>query len=216
MQLTVPSAITSWWLRTVLFTFSTNTRRERKIRRVRMAESEEVLAAVKAAVHGDGEAYARLIERYQAQIARRMCRFAGNAGQIEELVHEVFVEAYFSLSSYRGDAPLEHWLQRIATRVGYRFWKQKQKRKSVPLEDHLNAPELQNDLGLDDETMAIGAALERLPPRDRLVLTLLYLEGRSVAEAADLAGWSQSMIKVQAYRARKKLRKLLPPLKDSL
>jgi RNA polymerase sigma-70 factor (ECF subfamily) len=55
----------------------------------------------------------------------------------------------------------------------------------------------------------VAAALEQLPPRDRLVLTLLYLESRSVAEAADLAGWSQTMVKVQAYRARGKLRKLL-------
>ena len=51
--------------------------------------------------------------------------------------------------------------------------------------------------------------LEKLAPRDRLVLTLLYLESRSVAEAADLAGWSESMVKVQAHRARKRFRNLL-------
>ncbi len=63
--------------------------------------------------------------------------------------------------------------------------------------------------GAADAAGQIAAALEQLPPRDRLVLTLLYLEDRSVAEAAELAGWSQTMIKVQAYRARKKVRKLL-------
>jgi RNA polymerase sigma-70 factor (ECF subfamily) len=55
----------------------------------------------------------------------------------------------------------------------------------------------------------VAVALEQLPPRDRLVLTLLYLESRSVAEAAELAGWSESMVKVQAHRARQKLRALL-------
>ncbi len=55
----------------------------------------------------------------------------------------------------------------------------------------------------------VAAALEQLAPRDRLVLTLLYLESRSVAEAADLAGWSETMVKVQAHRARKRFRKLL-------
>ncbi len=55
----------------------------------------------------------------------------------------------------------------------------------------------------------VAVALEQLAPRDRLVLTLLYLESRSVAEAADLAGWSETMVKVQAHRARKRLRKLL-------
>ena len=51
--------------------------------------------------------------------------------------------------------------------------------------------------------------LGRLPPRDRLVLTLLYLEELTVAQAAERAGWSRTMVKVQAHRARKKLRALL-------
>ncbi len=51
-----------------------------------------------------------------------MTRFTRDERMLEELVHDVFVEAYFSLDGYRGDAPFEHWLQRIATRVGYRYW----------------------------------------------------------------------------------------------
>jgi RNA polymerase sigma-70 factor (ECF subfamily) len=51
--------------------------------------------------------------------------------------------------------------------------------------------------------------LDRLSPRDRLVVTLLYLENHSVADTASLTGWSQAMVKVQAFRARSKLRKLL-------
>jgi RNA polymerase sigma-70 factor (ECF subfamily) len=60
-----------------------------------------------------------------------------------------------------------------------------------------------------DSADEVAVVLEQLAPRDRLVLTLLYLESRSVAEAADLAGWSESMVKVQAHRARKRFRKLL-------
>jgi RNA polymerase sigma-70 factor (ECF subfamily) len=51
--------------------------------------------------------------------------------------------------------------------------------------------------------------LAGLPPRDRLVLTLIYLEGASVAQAAELTGWSRTMVKVQAHRARAKLRRLV-------
>jgi RNA polymerase sigma-70 factor (ECF subfamily) len=51
--------------------------------------------------------------------------------------------------------------------------------------------------------------LEKLSPRDRLVITLLHLEERSVAEAAEHTGWSQTMVKVQAFRARARLKKLL-------
>jgi RNA polymerase sigma-70 factor (ECF subfamily) len=45
--------------------------------------------------------------------------------------------------------------------------------------------------------------------RDRLVLMLIYLEGCSVAEAAEATGWSRTMVKVQAHRARRRLRALL-------
>ncbi len=55
----------------------------------------------------------------------------------------------------------------------------------------------------------LQALLEQLPPRDRLVLALRYIEDRSVEETAVLTGWTHSMVKVQAWRARKKLRKLL-------
>jgi RNA polymerase sigma-70 factor (ECF subfamily) len=172
-------------------------------------------ADIRAASRGDGEAYSRIIGRYQQTIARRMHRFTRDPGAIEELVHDVFVEAYFSLSKYRGDAPLEHWLQKIATRVGYKYWERRQRERTISFEDGVHDPSVAEDGAAGDAVEEVGAALEKLPPRDRLVLTLLYLESRSVAEAADLAGWSQTMVKVQAYRARGKLRKLLEATDDS-
>jgi RNA polymerase sigma-70 factor (ECF subfamily) len=55
----------------------------------------------------------------------------------------------------------------------------------------------------------LHTVLDRLSPRNRLVVTLRYLEERSVEETAELTGWTQSMVKVQAWRARKKMKKLL-------
>ena len=54
--------------------------------------------------------------------------------------------------------------------------------------------------------------LSQLAPRDRLVLTLMYLEEQSVDEIAEATGWSRSMVKVQAWRARKRLKRLLESL----
>jgi RNA polymerase sigma-70 factor, ECF subfamily len=172
------------------------------------ARDEMLSADVRAAVGGDGEAYARIIRAHQGAIAARMVRFSRDAGVIEEIVHDVFVEAYFSLGRYRGDAPLEHWLQRIATRVGYRYWTRRER-------ERVRVGPLPSDVGdsrqatRGDAVDEVAALLERLSPRDRLVLTLLYVEGQSVAEAAELAGWSQTMVKVQAYRARRRLKKLV-------
>ncbi len=160
---------------------------------------------IRASLGGDGEAYARLIGRYQQQIAARMRWFSRQPAEAEEMVQDVFVEAYLSLRGFRGQAPFAHWLHKIATRVGYRHWKlqARQRRRGMSrLDDHidgLGALDGNGDAAAAGEL--VHSLLARLGPRDRLVLTLLYLEGYSVAEAALLAGWSVPMIKVQAFRA---------------
>lgn len=73
---------------------------------------------IAATLSGDGEAYRRLVLRYQEIISQQMCRFSRDASVREELVHDVFVEAYMSLRSYRGKAPWLHWLRKVAVRVG--------------------------------------------------------------------------------------------------
>jgi RNA polymerase sigma-70 factor (ECF subfamily) len=168
---------------------------------------------VRASVAGDGEAYARLIARHQHALAAYMWRFTRDRRECEELVHETFVEAYLSLRSYRGRSPWHHWLRKIGTRVGYRHWKARARQRTLvalPLgawQNVAQAPSGEIDAAAAGE--AVHALLDRTAPRDRLVLTLLYLEGCSVAEAAGLCGWTQTMVKVQAHRARKRLRKML-------
>ena len=161
---------------------------------------------------GDGQAYARIVTRYQDQITAQMWRLSRQRADCEQLVHEVFVEAYLSLRAYKGRAPFLHWLRRIATRVGYRYWKQQaraRRQSGVPIQDWHRSVEPVNNDTAEEAAKVVHSLLEELPPRDRLVLTLIYLEGCSVAQAAELSGWSQTMVKVQAHRARKKLKKLL-------
>lgn len=167
---------------------------------------------IAATLDGDGQAYARLVRRYQDQITAQMWRLSRQRNDCEQLVHEVFVEAYVSLKQFKGRAPFLHWLRKIATRVGYRYWKQQaraRRQAAVALQDwHRSVPAA--EVGAAEETAAlVHGLLAKLPPRDRLVLTLIYLEECSVAEAAERSGWSQTMVKVQAHRARKKLKKLL-------
>ena len=164
---------------------------------------------VRAGRLGDGEAYARLVRRHQQAVAARFRSFTRDANVVEELTHEVFVEAYFALGGFRGDAPFAHWLNRIATRVGYRFWKRRRREPACePIEGHAAAA---GEPAAEPEHSAdrLHALLAKLAPRDRIVLTLLYLEDRPIGEAAELIGWSQTMVKVQAFRARRRLRTLL-------
>jgi RNA polymerase sigma-70 factor (ECF subfamily) len=168
---------------------------------------------VRQSRQGDSDAYRRLIERHQEQVGGILWRFSRDRIVHEELVQDVFVEAYMSLRSYRGKAPFEHWLSRIATRVGYRYWKQMVRRReteSFALEEWdqvADGPAEQMDPS--EAASLIHRLLAQLPPRDRLVLTLRYLEECDVAETARRMGWTRGMVKVQALRAKKKLEKLI-------
>jgi RNA polymerase sigma-70 factor (ECF subfamily) len=161
---------------------------------------------------GDSEAYRRLIERYQRQIGQILWRFSRNRRIHEELVQDVFVEAYLSLDRYHGKAPFVHWLSRIATRVGYGYWKQvarRKKRENFSLTEWDQLPD--DSVERMDPSQAaelVYKLLGQLPPRDRLVLTLRYLEECDVTETAQRTGWTKSMVKVQTWRARNKLRNL--------
>jgi RNA polymerase sigma-70 factor (ECF subfamily) len=161
---------------------------------------------------GDSDAYTRLIKQHQSHVSRILWRFSRDRLVHEELVQDVFVEAYLSLSSYREKAPFGHWLSRIATRIGYRYWKQSARRhetESFSLAEWDQLPDNSPD-EMDPGRAAdmLHRLLAQLRPRDRLVLTLRYLEGCDVAETARRTGWTKSMVKVQSLRARKRLEKL--------
>lgn len=157
---------------------------------------------------GNEDAFARLVARYQNRVSAQMWRFTRDPRCLEELVQETFVQVYYSLRSYKHKAPFEHWLSRIATRVGYRHWKQQtRRRQELPLDDFQF--EAQQPPEPSHAAELLYTLLEQLPPKDRLVLTLMYFEQLSIKEISGRTGWSASLVKVQAHRARKKLKKLL-------
>ena len=173
---------------------------------------------IQGSLAGDGEAFARLVRRYQQPIARSMWRFTRDQARVEELVQDVFVEAYLSLRTFRGDAPFLHWLRKISTRVGYRYWKrQARQRLQTPLSlEDWDEPEIAAPATMvpSEAGERLHLLLAQLPPRDRLVLHLIYFEKCTMEEAAELTGWSETMVKVQAFRARRKLKRLFDTLRE--
>ena len=167
---------------------------------------------IRSSRQGDSEAYRRLIQRHQAAVGKLLWRFTRDRTEHEELVQQVFVQAYTSLDNYAAKAPFAHWLARIATRVGYRYWQQKRKDAAVTLSDEAWA---HLETSQDEPTDAAQAAelvywlLARLPAKDRLVLTLRYLEQNDIAQIAYKLGWTQTRVRVQTHRAIEKLKKIL-------
>jgi len=165
-----------------------------------------------ASLDSDEAAYERLVRRYEQLIAAQMWRFTRDRRVLDELVQEVFVEAYVSLANYKARAPFLHWLRRIATRVGYRYWKREARERArydLLAERKTEILAVPAESSPHEAAEYLHALLEQLPPKERLVLTLLYLDECDTAEIARRTGWTRTLVKVRAFRARKKLKTLL-------
>ena len=170
------------------------------------------LELIQQSLNGEADAYQVLVARYQGLIAKQMWRFSRDARSHEELVQDVFVQAFTRLHTYEGRAPFIHWLRRIATNIGYRYWKHldrdRQRKESLELWAKTSETQLTQDEPSEAAETLMGL-LGRLPTAERLVLTLLYFDGLDTQEIAEQTGWSRANVKVRAFRARKKLKQWL-------
>lgn len=164
-------------------------------------------ALIRTALSHDGDRFAELVRRYESAVAGILWRFTRDPLVLEELAQDTFVEVYFSLRRFRSDAPFFPWLRAIATRVGYRYWRSQRREAEHRARASENLrPEPKDP---SDTAEYVFHVLESLPPKDRLVLTLQYFEGCSTKEIAARMGWTTTLVKVRAFRARKRLRALL-------
>jgi RNA polymerase sigma-70 factor (ECF subfamily) len=163
---------------------------------------------IRSTLAGDDEAFAELVRRYKRKVFGIAARFSRNDHELDDICQEIFVKAYQKLKSFRGEAPFEHWVSRIAVHACYDFLrKTRHDRENVSLDGI--------EIGTRDNVSAREAAeilqwaMTRLSADERLVITLLELEEKSVRETAALTGWSESNVKVRAFRARQALKKIL-------
>jgi RNA polymerase sigma-70 factor (ECF subfamily) len=163
---------------------------------------------IQSTLAGDDEAFAELVRRHKRKVFGIAARFARNDHELDDICQEIFVKAYQKLKSFRGEAPFEHWVSRIAVHACYDFLRATRRdRENVPLDGI--------EIGVSDNVGAARASevlqwgMARLSADERLVITLLELEERSVRETAALTGWSESNVKVRAFRARQTLKKIL-------
>lgn len=159
---------------------------------------------------GDDDAFAELVKKHKRRVFALAGRFAKDDGELDDLCQDIFIKAYRKLAQYRGDAPFEHWLSRIATNVCYDTLRRRVRRpEGVPLETVEHLLKSRDDTDGQQAAAALYAAMERLKADERLVLVLLELEEQSVKEVAKATGWSESNVKTRAHRARQALRKIL-------
>jgi RNA polymerase sigma-70 factor (ECF subfamily) len=176
----------------------------------------ELIAAV---LKGDVASFEPLVARYSPRVFATARRYARRESEVEDIVQEVWLKAYQKLASFRGDAPFEHWLMRLAVRTCYDFLRGHQRNREAmfseltePEEDWLERFVTQPNGATEHADAArqlIERILQHLSPSARLIITLLEIEDRSVKEIAALTGWSIPLVKVRAFRARAEMRKVL-------
>lgn len=177
---------------------------------------EELIAAV---LQGDAASFEPLVQKYSPRVFATARRYARRESEVEDIVQEVWMKSFQKLSSFRGEAPFEHWLMRLAVRTCYDFLRGHQRNRETTfteltepehdwLERFVTASETADDHAAAAKQL-ISRLLDQLSPPARLIVTLLEIEDRSVKEISQLTGWSQTLVKVRAFRARKEMQKLL-------
>ena len=175
---------------------------------------------------GDSDAYRLLVERYQARIHRLVGRVLGpDHGDVDDVVQEVFVKAFFSLGKFREDAMFSTWITRIAINRARDEIKKQSGRVSLDAEPGEEAVRGLRDLLSTEDTheheqeeaseSAVSGLVARtvasLPERFRVVITLKDMEGHSYQEVGQILNCSVGTVKSRHARGRERLRKLLAP-----
>src|SRR5215467_6625159 len=152
------------------------------------AEAELIAAVLK----GDAASFESLVQKYSPRVFATARRYARRESEIEDIVQEVWLKSFQKLSSFRGDAPFEHWLMRLTVRTCYDFLRGHQRNRemsfselSEPEDDWLERFARAPDSALETADAArqlVQRVLDHLSPPARLVITLLEIEDRSVKE----------------------------------
>ncbi len=157
---------------------------------------------------GEDEAFAELVRRHKSRVFGTARRFAQNDHELDDVCQEIFIKVYRNLRQFRGDAPFGHWVSRIAVRACYDLLRKTwHKPEQVPLDGLPLAVE--DNMAPQRAREVLEFAMAKLSPEQRLVITLLELEEKSVRETTELTGWSEANVKVRAFRARQALKKIL-------
>ncbi len=176
---------------------------------VATAYVEDVLL-VDRCLTGEPAATRELFRRHRNRVHACLFRVLGSNRDMDDLLQDAFLQVFQSLRSWRAEASLATWIDRVAVRCAYRYLTQRGRRvQTDPLLDDSEVPG--HDMPGARRQLAregvkrLYAALEELSPAARLAFTLHEIDGRSIAEVAELVGSSATATKLRVWRARNRI-----------
>ena len=175
---------------------------------------------------GDESAFEEIMRRYSPRVFQFASRFFRQRSLVEEAAQEVFLKAFTELGKFEGRGSMEGWLTRITTNTCLNILRSSKRRPELTVSDLTEEQSEWVEHKLADvaterhkasersEAAADLAArvLETLSPDDQLVLTTMDGEDATVKEMVELTGWSESKVKVTAFRARRRMREAVEKL----
>ena len=175
---------------------------------------------------GDESAFEEIMRRYSPRVFRFAGKFFRQPSLVEEAAQEVFLKAFTELGSYEGRGSMEGWLTRITTNTCLNLLRSSKRRPELTVSDLTEDETSWLDHNLTDAARErhqsserslvaadlAGRVLQTLAPDDQLVLTLIDGEDASVKDVVKMTGWSESKVKVRAFRARRRMREAVEKL----
>lgn len=170
---------------------------------------------------GDESAVGELLRHFHSFVLRLVRSHLPRRMSEEDLTQMIFVKIFQNLESYSGKVPLAHWISRVAVNTCLNELRAEKRRPEWRLADFdeqtagtiERLARTETDVATPDDTRTAKQLLDKLlgqlSPEDRLLMSLLYLEERPVAEVAAMTGWSSAAVKVRAFRARARMKKSL-------
>jgi RNA polymerase sigma-70 factor (ECF subfamily) len=186
------------------------------------AEPIEDLVLVQNAQQGDVAAYDELVRRYQERIYSTIYHMTSNHEDAVDLAQETFIKGFQALKSFKGDSSFYTWVYRIAVNKTINFVKQRKNKTHLSLNDlDLNAerdPDLvalvsdrtpRRDAGLAELQGKLNAAMQKLSPPHRLVVTLHDIQGLPHEEIARIMDCNVGTVRSRLFYARQQLQAYL-------
>lgn len=178
----------------------------------------EVVERLERGRAGDEKAILDLFNYMYPHVAKLVQANLPARESAEDLIQQVCIKVMSHLHQFSGKVPFLHWVSRIAVNTCLNQIRHEKRRPELRLadlsEDEATVVEQlassPGEIDAGDQVAArelVDKLLATLRPDDRLLMRLMYLEGRQIDEIAKATGWSRSLIKVRAFRARAQLRR---------
>jgi RNA polymerase sigma-70 factor (ECF subfamily) len=190
--------------------------------------SQQDQTLVQEALDGSQEAFSQLMEKYRNPIHHHIYRMVRDKGQVEDLVQEIFIKAFSSLSSYSSNYAFSTWLYKIATNHTIDYLRRK-KLSTLSIDQPMKTKDGELEYELPDSTYRpdrhiledqrrelIQEAIDSLPPKYYRVIVLRHQHERSYEEIAEELNLPLGTVKAHIFRARELLYKRLRHKRESL